>query len=643
MLRAKGAGSGRKNGKRRRSPFSARTVAIFLLGLALAGVGVFGSLAAVQGGAIAQGVKARAVDLGGKTAEEAAAALRARVSGFALNFDLSGVKARVALGDASAKRRIVSYDVDRAVKTAVGVGRDANALRALAQRLNASLFGADVAIPYSFDRVALRAALEEKFSAAVSPAKDARFDISIDAAGEPAVSILAGKEGVTVDYDAVMRAADQRLKDLSDETVAVPTASARPALARKDLEPLVPAVIAAIGRAPLTLTVKDQTWTVSKRAVADWIVAVAPAAKGGAVTLGLDKDRMETYLAGRTESVAVPPKDAVYEEKDGRSTAFEPGTDGETLDVNGAIAAITDALFGAAQPPQEIALPMAAVHPEKDTEHANPYGIKEIIGVGATNFVGSPSNRRHNIAVGAKSVDGTLIAPGEEFSLLKTLGRIDGTTGYLQELVIKENKTVPEYGGGLCQIGSTTFRAVLDSGLPVTERQNHSYRVPYYERDGEGKNIGPGKDATIYDPAPDFKFVNDTGHHILIKTDIKKNTLTFTFWGVRDGRKAEQTTAKVYNIVQPPEKKVIKTTDLKPGETKCTEHAHLGSDAVFTYTVTYPDGQTKTKDFKSHYKPWQEVCLLGVDPSELPPGVTSQEVVPDPDATSVDAAGAAGN
>ncbi|HSD12913.1 MAG TPA: VanW family protein [Patescibacteria group bacterium] len=640
LLRAKGAGGGRKNGKRRRSPFSARTVAVFLLGLALVGVGVFGSLAAVQGDAIAQGVKARTVDLGGKTAQEAAAALRERLTGFTLTFDLAGATTRIGPADGKGKR-VVSYDVERAVKEAVGVGRDTNAIRALAERLNATLFGADVAIPYTFDRVALRAALEEKFSSAVSPARDARFDISIDAAGSPTVNIVAGKEGVSVDYDAVMRAADERLKDLSDEVVDVPTTKARPALSRKDLEPLVPEVIAALERAPLTLTAKDVTWTASKRAVADWIVAMPPSTKDGKPTLGLDKDRVSTYLAGRAEEVAVSPKNAVFEEKDGRVTAFEPSADGEALDIEGSATAIAGALFAGDAAPAEIALPIAVVHPEVDTERSNPYGIKEIIGVGATNFVGSPVNRRHNIAVGAASVNGSLIAPGAEFSLLTTLGKIDASTGYLQELVIKENKTTPEFGGGLCQIGSTTFRAVLDSGLPVTERQNHSYRVPYYERDGDGKSIGPGKDATIYDPAPDFKFLNDTGHEILITTAIDKNKLTFTFWGVRDGRKAEQTTAKVFNIVQPPEKKVVKTTDLKPGETKCTEHAHLGSDAVFTYTVTYPDGTTKTKDFKSHYRPWQEVCLLGVDPSELPPGVTSQEVVPDADAAG--AAGTAGN
>ena len=221
--------------------------------------------------------------------------------------------------------------------------------------------------------------------------------------------------------------------------------------------------------------------------------------------------------------------------------------------------------------------------------------------------------------------------------MLKTLGTIDETTGYLEELVIKGNETKPEFGGGLCQIGSTAFRGAMASGLPITMRQNHSYRVPYYERDGDGAFIGPGKDATIYDPAPDFRFLNDTGHDILILTDITGTKLTFTFWGTRDGRTASQTDARVFNVVQPPEKKIVETTDIPPGTEKCTEKAHVGSDAVFTYAVTAADGTVKSVDFKSHYRPWQEVCLKGVDPAQLPIASTG------PTIPSLDAAGATGN
>jgi len=626
MLRAKSAPR-RKKGKKRRSPVSLRMVAVFLLGLAFVGVGVFGTLAAAQGDGIAKGVRVSAVDLGGMSRLEAARAIRDKIASFRITYVLAGSKEQIDPDDA--KERVVSYDVERALTGALDVGRDVNAIRAVAERLNAGMFGSRIDLPYTFDKKALRTALEQRFKTATKPARDAHFIITIDGAGKPTVTVSAAQDGTTVDYDAVMAATDDRLRDFSDVSVNVPVRKDKPEVQQKDLEPLVPRVIETLSRAPLTLTAKGEVWTVSARTVADWLAGIAAADAGGTVSLGLEREKVETYLAARASSVATVPKNASFEEKEGKVTVFEPGVDGETLDVNASMAIIEHALFGEPAPAADavLELPMVPVPPAVTTESSNPYGIKEIIGIGSTNFMGSPKNRRHNIAVGAASVDGSLVAPGEVFSLLKTL-------------VIKDNRTKPEYGGGLCQIGSTTFRAVLASGLPVTERRNHSYRVPYYERDGDGKNIGPGKDATIYDPAPDFKFTNDTGHHILIKTVIEGNKLSFIFWGVRDGRKSEQTAARVYNIKAPPEKLIVETDDLKPGEEKCTEHAHVGSDAVFTYTVTYGDGTVKTEDIYSHYKPWQEVCLVGRDPNAPPAGTgTPDEGAP----ASSDAAGATGN
>ena len=236
----------------------------------------------------------------------------------------------------------------------------------------------------------------------------------------------------------------------------------------------------------------------------------------------------------------------------------------------------------------------------------NEMGIKEIIGIGRSDFRGSPPNRIHNIKTGAASLNGILIAPNEEFSLLKALGKIDGEHGYKPELVIKGNKTMPEFGGGLCQIGTTIFRATLASGLPILERQNHSYRVSYYEPP-------VGIDATIYYPKPDFRFLNDTGRYILIQTRIEGTELIFEFWGTKDGRVALQSEPVVYNRTAPPPAKLIETLDLPIGKKKCTERAHAGADAVFTYTITYLDGAVKTQEFKSHYRPWGEVCLIGVE------------------------------
>ena len=147
---------------------------------------------------------------------------------------------------------------------------------------------------------------------------------------------------------------------------------------------------------------------------------------------------------------------------------------------------------------------------------------------GETNFAGSPKNRVHNITVAAQRFDGLVLAPNEQFSFNAYLGAVDEKNGYLPELVIKENVTTPEYGGGICQVSTTAFRGALQGGLDITARRNHSYPVAYYG--------APGYDATVYAPSPDLKFVNDTGNPVLITTQITGTRLAFTFMGTKGGR-----------------------------------------------------------------------------------------------------------
>ncbi len=155
-------------------------------------------------------------------------------------------------------------------------------------------------------------------------------------------------------------------------------------------------------------------------------------------------------------------------------------------------------------------------------------GIKDKIGQGVSSFAGSPKNRIKNIEVGRLRVQGLLIAPDEEFSLNKYLGPVTEENGYLPELVIKEKTTKPEFGGGLCQVSTTLFRAAINAGLKITERHNHAYPVAYY-----GK---PGFDATIYIPKPDLRFKNNTGRWLMVQSSVEGSKLIFDFYGVNDGR-----------------------------------------------------------------------------------------------------------
>jgi len=331
---------------------------------------------------------------------------------------------------------------------------------------------------------------------------------------------------------------------------------------------------------------------------------------GDKVIIKFNNNWLQAELEKIKKKVDQPSQDAKFEIKDGRVKEFQQSKDGEYLDVQKNIAIINNNL---AENNYTTNLEIDIDRAKIQTADVNNLGITEIIGIGTSDFSGSPPNRVHNIKIGADSLNGLLIKPGEEFSLIKALLPIDSSKGYLPELVIKGNETIPEYGGGLCQIGTTAFRAALASGLPITQRRNHSYRVRYYEP--------AGTDATIYDPAPDFRFLNDTPGHILIQTKIEQGKLIFEYWGTSDGRQATSTKPHIYNITPPPPTKYIETLDLEPGEIKCTEKAHNGADAEFTYIVKFPDGSTKERTFKSHYRPWQEVCLKGV--AELSTSTTS--------------------
>lgn len=123
---------------------------------------------------------------------------------------------------------------------------------------------------------------------------------------------------------------------------------------------------------------------------------------------------------------------------------------------------------------------------------------------------------------------GVLIPPGEEFSFVDILGEVNEDTGWRPELVIRNNRTEPEYGGGICQVSTTLFRAAVFSGLRITMRQNHSYPVKYY------KPIG--FDASVYVPMPDMRFINNTPGHILIQGEIDGTELIFRIYGTDDGR-----------------------------------------------------------------------------------------------------------
>jgi vancomycin resistance protein YoaR len=247
-------------------------------------------------------------------------------------------------------------------------------------------------------------------------------------------------------------------------------------------------------------------------------------------SLSLDETGLKNYLGKIKEEKRVNPENAKFTFSEGKASAFSLSKEGYEINIDESFNLINK-IFKENSYAKDINLVTDILKPEVSSSNVDQYGIKELIGQGVSSFPGSPKNRIHNITVGAAKFNGVLIKPGEEFSFIKTLGPVDASTGYLPELVIKVDKTIPEYGGGMCQVSTTCFRAALNSGLKITARTNHAYPVQYY--------APQGTDATVYIPNPDLRFMNDTPGYVLMQTHIEGTRLAFDFYGTSDGRQAK--------------------------------------------------------------------------------------------------------
>lgn len=208
---------------------------------------------------------------------------------------------------------------------------------------------------------------------------------------------------------------------------------------------------------------------------------------------------------------------------------IEPGVDGITINVEDNIKKIVELIDShAINSPQTIELTYTKTPAKITGANAHQLGIIELIGEGRSNFRGSTQSRIHNIQTAAKRFDGIVIPPNEEFSFVSILGPVDGEHGYKEELVIRDNETKPEFGGGICQVSTTVFRGAIYTGMKITQRRNHSYPVQYY--------TPTGFDATVYVPSPDFRFINNTPGHILLNLEFNGTEIIFKYYGTKDGR-----------------------------------------------------------------------------------------------------------
>ncbi len=331
------------------------------------------------------------------------------------------------------------------------------------------------------------------------------------------------RAGQIVDQAALRGALSAAASTRSPASFDIPLLPVAPQWSRAALAPLA-AQLTALQRQPLWIAVGAQRWPVDRTGLVRRDFARAQ--------LVVDPTAVAQFVArvaAATDRAAQPS--ALLREGE-RVRAITPAVVGQQLDQAAAVAQLGAAVW---EPAGEQSLPVRAVAPPPG--EAERLGLLAVLGRGELQFVTYSSPERDaNVVAGGHDIDGLLIPPGAEFSFTQTVGDITWEKGYRMGEMIEGGQVVPSLGGGICQVSTTVFRAAFWSGLPITERHSHSWRLPWYEVGSPA-----GLDATIALGGPDLRFRNDTAGHLLISvaTDLVNKRQTVTIYGTPTGRTVE--------------------------------------------------------------------------------------------------------
>lgn len=336
---------------------------------------------------------------------------------------------------------------------------------------------------------------------------------------------------------------------------------------------------------------------------------------------GINSDTLAELVQTWTVRVESKPQNAVfsYNKDNLQVSEFIPPREGLTLDLEVTkkhvsdiitmIDATTDNSTIIKNPPPA---PLAVItaKPNVTLANTNEIGINERIAVGESWYRGSIPSRIHNVSLAASKIANYIVKPGEEFSFNNALGDVSAATGYQSAYVIMNGQTVLGDGGGVCQVSTTLFRALLNGGLDITRRLPHSYRVGYYEQNGV-----PGIDATVFSGNVDLRFKNDTPGHVLIHTraDSKNQYMIVELYGTSDGRTGEIVDFKQFAATPAPPAQYIPDPSLAPGQLKQIDWAVGGLKTSFKHVIKDKNGNViKEEVYTSNYRPWAAKYLQGV-------------------------------
>lgn len=252
--------------------------------------------------------------------------------------------------------------------------------------------------------------------------------------------------------------------------------------------------------------------------------------------------------------------------------AVYPSSTGIDFDIS-----INDAKNMIATAQDTYTIPLKILYPNVTTSQLGTDAFPDLLSDFSTSFTSSNSNRSTNITLAAEKINGVVLMPGETFSYNETVGKRTAAAGFKSAPAYSNGEVVQEIGGGICQVSSTLYNAVLYANLEVTDRSNHCFKPSY---------VKPGLDATVSWGAPDFKFVNNRNYPIKILCDTSGKILHMYIYGLKTSSDYKiELEADVISTVYP--KTVYKTdSSLSSGQSKVIQSPSNGC-VTASYKILY--------------------------------------------------------
>lgn len=505
------------------------------VGIVAVAVVIISGFSIANAGRIYPGVKLNGVDVGNLKPKEAQAKLEAQAqkTDYEVAVQFNNTTVRIPAKDLG-----VSYPTE-AYAEAMRYGRDGSLTDNLYARLRSLTLRPTVVTKLNVDDAKLTPYIQTVENELTQPVANAAL-----AFNDNRVSVKESQPGRRLDRGLLVLAIKRQIAAGSAGTVTAPAYNLEPTITESVLDEAKHEVDRYVA-SPVAVSAGSFNQTIDQAQILSWVdVAVVgsktdlplvplqsfyPAPAQSTVNLELNRSKVEAYAQQLATGINREPVDAQLTMNGGALGIARASQDGLQVDTAAAVKKIVETVVNPGGE-RKVVIPTRVTKASIREDALAELGIKEMISEGVSYFPGSPSERMQNIRVGQSKYNGVVLKPGEVFSFGKILGDVGPQTGYAPAKVILGNRQELQYGGGLCQVSSTAFRAALNAGLPILERVNHSFAVSYYT-----SPYGvPGVDATIYYPQVDFKFKNDTSHHIFIQTIMQGTTLKFQFYGTKE-------------------------------------------------------------------------------------------------------------